>query len=105
MAVLIVRNEHAILYDTGAAYPSGFTLSEAVILPYLQYSGIRQLDNLILSHSDNDHAGGLLNLLEKIRVHEITANDDKLVTKAIIKAKPDFNIKPLITSCYVGQFV
>jgi len=103
LSVLIERNSHAILYDTGAAYPSGFTLSEAVILPYLQYSGITQLDNIILSHSDNDHAGGLATLLDNIGVDAIMSNDEQLVGKAIINASTDFNTKPLINSCYAGH--
>ncbi|WP_057831529.1 DNA internalization-related competence protein ComEC/Rec2 [Colwellia sp. TT2012] len=79
LSVLIQRNKRAILYDTGAAYPSGFTLSEAVILPYLQYVAIKKLDKVILSHSDNDHAGGLKNLLENIRIDEVISNDASMI--------------------------
>ncbi|GAW96982.1 MULTISPECIES: DNA internalization-related competence protein ComEC/Rec2 [Colwellia] len=88
LAVLIQRNKRAILYDTGAAYPSGFTLSEAVILPYLQYSAIKTLDKVILSHSDNDHAGGLKNLLENISIDEVISNDASIIkaTMAITTA-------------------
>lgn len=75
LSVLIRRGDNAILYDTGAAYPSGFTLSEAVILPYLQYESIKQLDKVILSHSDNDHAGGIDLLVQNIKVDELINND------------------------------
>ena len=81
LSVLIKRNEHAILYDTGAAYPSGFNMSDAVVLPHLQYSGIGKLDKVILSHSDNDHAGGISTLIDNIVIDEIMSND-----KGIIKA-------------------
>lgn len=84
LSVLITRNKQAILYDTGAAYPSGFTLSEAVILPYLQYSAIKKLDKVILSHSDNDHAGGIGALLENITIDEVISND-KGILNAISK--------------------
>jgi competence protein ComEC len=75
LSLLIQRDSKAILYDTGAAYPSGFNMANAVILPYLQYSGLAQLDKLIISHSDNDHAGGLTEIKESIVINELIYND------------------------------
>ncbi|PWK92945.1 DNA internalization-related competence protein ComEC/Rec2 [Fulvimonas soli] len=55
----VVRTEHhALVYDAGAAYPSGFDLGEAVVAPALHALGIGRLDVLMVSHADNDHAGG-----------------------------------------------
>lgn len=79
-SVLVKRDNHAILYDTGAAYPSGFTMSDAVILPFLQYSGIEHLDKVIVSHSDNDHAGGIKHLRDNIAIGDIMSNDKTLFT-------------------------
>ena len=84
LSVLIQRGTKAILYDTGAAYPSGFTMADAVILPYLQHSNVAQLDKMIISHSDNDHSGGLVKIEESIMVNELLYNDlnsDNKVTK------------------------
>ncbi|MCD8475847.1 MAG: MBL fold metallo-hydrolase, partial [Shewanella fodinae] len=47
-----------LLFDTGAAFPSGFSYAERVILPFLAAAGVRHLDYLVISHGDNDHAGG-----------------------------------------------
>jgi len=58
LSVLLRTRDHALLYDTGARYPSGFDLGEAVALPSIHALGIRRLDMLVVSHSDNDHAGG-----------------------------------------------
>ncbi|MEO7051297.1 MAG: DNA internalization-related competence protein ComEC/Rec2 [Rhodanobacter sp.] len=58
LSVLLLTHEHALLYDTGARYPSGFDLGDAVVLPSLHALGIRRLDLLMISHGDNDHAGG-----------------------------------------------
>lgn len=79
LSVLIKRNEHAILYDTGAAYPSGFTISDAVITPYLQHLGIDKIDKVILSHSDNDHAGGIKHLIAKVPIDEVISNDATII--------------------------
>ncbi len=74
LSVLIQREGNAILYDTGASYTSGFNMVDAVVLPYLQYAGIKQLDKVIISHSDNDHAGGLELLQQSIVVSELIFN-------------------------------
>ncbi len=74
LSVLIEKDNKAILYDTGAAYSSGFNMVEAVILPYLQHENIRQLDKVIISHSDNDHAGGLGVLQQSINIAELIYN-------------------------------
>lgn len=58
LSVLVRTRDHALLYDTGARYPSGFDLGEAVVVPALHALGVDRLDTLIVSHGDNDHAGG-----------------------------------------------
>jgi len=105
LSVLIKRNQHAILYDTGAAYPSGFVLSEAVILPFLQYTGIERLDKVILSHSDNDHAGGINSLIDNITINEILTNDKNLAKlNRLISATTTITpIKIPITACNPSQ--
>ena len=74
LAVVIEKDRRFVLYDTGAKYPSGFSLASAVILPYLRYRGVKKLDILILSHEDNDHAGGLQELVENIEIERIIFN-------------------------------
>lgn len=56
LATLLVKNGRGILYDTGAGWQNG-SMAELEIVPYLRRQGI-MLDKLILSHDDNDHAGG-----------------------------------------------
>lgn len=58
LAVLLRSNGHILLYDSGARYPSGFAMANSEIVPYLISLGIKQIDHLVISHSDNDHAGG-----------------------------------------------
>ena len=60
LSVLLRTREHTLLYDTGARYPSGFDLGEAAVLPAIHALGIARLDTLMVSHADNDHAGGTL---------------------------------------------
>lgn len=58
LSVLVRTREHALLYDAGPRFPSGFDVGEAVVLPALRALGVRQLDMLMVSHGDNDHDGG-----------------------------------------------
>jgi competence protein ComEC len=58
LSVLVRTRHHVMLYDTGARYPSGFDLGEAVVLPSIHALGMASLDLLMVSHGDNDHAGG-----------------------------------------------
>ncbi len=58
-SVFIRTHQHALLYDTGAAYPNGSTAFERAVMPYLNRQGVVYLDKLIVSHDDNDHAGGV----------------------------------------------
>ncbi|PSW21146.1 DNA internalization-related competence protein ComEC/Rec2 [Photobacterium sanctipauli] len=66
LAVLLERNGRAVLYDTGNRWESG-SIASSVIAPVLHAKGIHQLDGLILSHADNDHAGGTQFLVEHFK--------------------------------------
>ncbi len=58
LSVFVRTHNHALLFDAGARYPSDFDLGEAAVLPTLRALGIQRLDVLMVSHGDNDHAGG-----------------------------------------------
>ena len=58
LSVALRTRAHVLVYDAGARYPSGFDLGDAVVVPALHALGITRLDMLMISHADNDHAGG-----------------------------------------------
>jgi len=57
-AAFVKTQTKTILVDTAAGFASGMTVADYVILPYMQSHGIRQIDMLHITHSDNDHSGG-----------------------------------------------
>lgn len=67
-ALLVETASHRLLYDTGPAYSPESDGGSRVILPYLRYRGISRLDAMLVSHSDLDHAGGALSVLDEIDV-------------------------------------
>ena len=68
LAVLVQTRRHALLYDTGPAYSPEADSGMRVILPYLRASGIADLDAMIVTHEDNDHAGGAVSVLSGLPV-------------------------------------
>jgi competence protein ComEC len=66
MALLVETARHRLIYDTGPAYAPGSDAGSRVILPYLRMRGIAALDGIVVSHSDTDHTGGALALLEGV---------------------------------------
>jgi competence protein ComEC len=68
LAVFVQTGRHTLLYDTGPAYSPDADSGTRVILPYLRASGIARLDALVLTHDDNDHAGGAASVLSGLPV-------------------------------------
>nr|WP_307721631.1 DNA internalization-related competence protein ComEC/Rec2 [Massilia arenosa] len=67
MAMLVETSDHRLLYDTGASYAPGADAGNRVIVPYLRARGIHALDGMVVSHSDTDHSGGALSILDEVR--------------------------------------
>lgn len=63
LAVVIEKEGRGLIYDTGAAFGESFSYSQRMIIPFLNAKGIREIDYVFISHSDNDHAGGASALL------------------------------------------
>lgn len=58
LSVFVRTRGHALVYDAGPRYASAFDLGKAAVLPTLRALGVGRLDMLMISHGDNDHAGG-----------------------------------------------
>jgi competence protein ComEC len=68
MALLVETRHRRLLYDAGPSYTVESNGGNRVILPYVKARGIGTLDGMIVSHSDTDHAGGALPVLEALPV-------------------------------------
>ncbi|UNK59163.1 DNA internalization-related competence protein ComEC/Rec2 [Pseudoxanthomonas daejeonensis] len=58
LSVLVRTRNHALLYDAGPAIRDGYDAGERAVLPALRALGVSSLDRVVLSHADQDHAGG-----------------------------------------------
>lgn len=68
LAVLVRTQHHSLLFDAGPAFAEGFDAGASVVAPAALSSGLRRLDLLLLSHADNDHAGGVAAVRRLLKV-------------------------------------
>lgn len=71
LSVIVQTRSHTLIYDAGPSLGSQFDTGESVVLPYLHYAGIKQIDNMIISHGDNDHIGGAGAVIRNINVKKV----------------------------------
>lgn len=69
---LVVSDEnHTVVLDTGPALSAEFSIAQMILTPILRNINSRQIDYLVLSHSDNDHAGGAQDLQNRFEITSI----------------------------------
>ena len=68
LAIVVQTERHALLYDAGPAYSPEADSGSRVILPFLRAAGIARLDAMVVTHDDNDHAGGAVSVLSGVPV-------------------------------------
>ncbi|MGV6809684.1 MAG: DNA internalization-related competence protein ComEC/Rec2 [bacterium] len=91
LASVVKTARHTFVYDVGFAFTDGMNIGEQVLVPYLRAQGVRHLDQVMVSHLDNDHRGGLEALLAKIPANTLMASE------------PLSDIKQPTQLCYAGQ--
>jgi competence protein ComEC len=75
LAVVVRTANHALVYDSGPRFSSGFDSGTAIVLPVLRRLGVERIELLIASHADNDHAGGIAGLASNLPVDRILAGE------------------------------
>lgn len=92
LSVVVETRQHLLVFDTGPVFRSGFDTGSAVVAPFLRYQGWREIDRLILSHADRDHAGGTAGLLESMPAREIVGGE------------PAEHLEHAVSPCRAGAF-
>ena len=60
-----------IIIDGGDGNSDKYDYGEKVVYPYLLDRRIKKIDYLVASHADSDHMGGLIYILENMKVEQI----------------------------------
>lgn len=74
LSVVISTAESTILYDAGPAI-GRFDAGAQIVLPALRRLGVSRIDLLVVSHRDNDHAGGSESVRQRLPVLETVSED------------------------------
>lgn len=80
LAIVIDSPGGVTVYDTGAAYRSGFNMGQQVLIPFLKNRGIKTVNTLIVSHGDNDHIGGARALLDEFEVGQVISGNPEMLS-------------------------
>lgn len=91
LAAVVRTQEHVLVYDTGPAFQSGRSAAELAVLPFLRHLGVRSIDLMMVSHGDQDHSGGLADMLAAMPVGALFAGP------SVNQARPDK------IDCKIGQ--
>ncbi len=75
LALVLRTHRHTAVYDTGPSFRGGTDTGRLVLVPFLRSKGIESLDLLIVSHADQDHAGGVRSLTEEIEVNTLLGGE------------------------------
>jgi competence protein ComEC len=93
----------SVLVDTGNGLPN---IGRLVVEPHLRTLGIRKLDNLVVTHSDSDHAGSVPWLLSNFPVstlvHGATIKDSGELVSADVAAR--FGSPRVVPVCEIPEW-
>ncbi len=94
LSMVLRTADYVLVYDTGPTFNTGFSTANAVLLPFLRGQGISMIDELVISHADSDHIGGLDIVLSEMPVAQLsTSRLDRIPDSHLHRSR----------SCQVGQ--
>jgi competence protein ComEC len=80
-AIFIRDQEQTLMIDTGGNYDEAkFSVGKQIILPFLSVNGVGELNQLILTHLDQDHKGAYESIKHALPIKNIYSNEQVEVT-------------------------
>jgi competence protein ComEC len=64
LATVVRTATHTLVYDTGPKWNPDADSGNRIVVPYLRGEGVRKLDALVITHDDEDHAGGARSVID-----------------------------------------
>lgn len=79
LAAVLFSGEQTLVYDTGSAY-GNFSHGERTLTPFLRAKGRNQIEMLVISHADKDHAGGAEGLARQFPIEMLISDTEAAAT-------------------------
>jgi competence protein ComEC len=83
------QNKYFIIDSGKMGYNGGKTQAKTIILEYLKDNNIKNIEGLIITHFDSDHAGGAIDLIENLNIKNVyvnSLNDNAVLALKIYKS-------------------
>jgi competence protein ComEC len=93
-AAIVRTAGHTLLFDAGPQYSRDSEAGSRVVVPLLRTLGVRQVDQLVLSHRDSDHVGGAAAVVAALPVAALSSSLEP--GHALLALRP-------ATACTAGQ--
>ncbi|WP_430795218.1 DNA internalization-related competence protein ComEC/Rec2 [Acinetobacter terrestris] len=75
-AIFVRDQEQTLMIDTGGNYDEAkFSVGKQIILPFLSVNGVSELNQLILTHLDQDHKGAYESIKHDLPIKKIYSNE------------------------------
>ena len=90
------QNKYIMIDTAKSGFNGGKSQAEFTILKYLKDRGIKSLDSIIITHFDNDHCGGAVDLMNTLTVNKIYVNSlehKSAAAKNIYKTAKEHSVK------------
>lgn len=68
------QDRYFIIDSAKMGYKGGKNQAKMIILKYLKDKGIKNIEGLIISHFDSDHAGGATDLIDSLNIKNVYVN-------------------------------
>lgn len=85
-----------VLIDGGGSITDNFDVGKKTLIPYLLDRGYTTIDYIMISHFDQDHVGGILSVLEELKVKNVIIGqqfDDSENLRKFLEIINEKNIK------------
>lgn len=87
---IVTPRKKTILIDTGDKYSykdTVYNMAEKTVIPFVLNKGYKNIDLMILSHLDSDHAGGTETILQKLNVKQLIVGKNSTKSKRFDEIK------------------
>src|SRR5690606_35040954 len=74
-AIFIRDGQNSMMIDMGGYYnEEKFSIGRQVIMPFLSVQGVGELDQLILTHLDQDHSSAYHSIKDQLNIKQVSSN-------------------------------